>query len=318
MLIGGGSLSAVGPRTGTDPRWDSHRSRYPPPDADPARRHQAGRRPRAARTLPGDARTPDRQSRTPPPPSSGAGTCSRTRWRVSCPCRSPAPRAADMPPTWPRPRRTAASTWSWCTAATAPSTRWSNGLMYRGVRPDIPMLAVVPGGSTNVFARAHGHRPGPDHGHRTDPRGARRPSRPHRLPRPGRRPLLHLQRRPGPGCRDGPRGREAPGHGQRDLQRDARPDDDRSSSARIAGHPRLSLELPGRDPIVDAHLVFVSNVDPWTYLGNRPVRTNPGISPTGGLGIFALTSMSVPMGLLAAGELLTRAGPGTPTRHPRR
>src|SRR5664280_2706284 len=29
-----------------------------------------------------------------------------------------------------------------------------NGLMYRGVRPDSPLLAVVPGGSTNVFARA--------------------------------------------------------------------------------------------------------------------------------------------------------------------
>ncbi len=31
-----------------------------------------------------------------------------------------------------------------------------NGLMYRGIRPDTPMLAVVPGGSTNVFARALG------------------------------------------------------------------------------------------------------------------------------------------------------------------
>ena len=31
-----------------------------------------------------------------------------------------------------------------------------NGLMYRGVRLDTPLLAVVPGGSTNVFARALG------------------------------------------------------------------------------------------------------------------------------------------------------------------
>jgi len=31
-----------------------------------------------------------------------------------------------------------------------------NGLMYRGVRTDSPLLAVVPGGSTNVFARALG------------------------------------------------------------------------------------------------------------------------------------------------------------------
>ena len=31
-----------------------------------------------------------------------------------------------------------------------------NGLMYRGIRPDTPLLGIVPGGSTNVFARALG------------------------------------------------------------------------------------------------------------------------------------------------------------------
>jgi diacylglycerol kinase family enzyme len=36
-----------------------------------------------------------------------------------------------------------------------------NGLMYRGVRLDTPLLAVVPGGSTNVFARALGVDPEP-------------------------------------------------------------------------------------------------------------------------------------------------------------
>ena len=40
-------------------------------------------------------------------------------------------------------------------------------------------------------------------------------------------------------------------------------------------HPRLTLELPGREPVTGAFLVFVSNVDPWTYFGNRPVRTAP-------------------------------------------
>src|SRR6185295_19043233 len=46
-------------------------------------------------------------------------------------------------------------------------------------------------------------------------------------------------------------------------------------------HPRLTLELPGRDPITGVHMVFVSNVDPWTYFGKRPVRTNPGTGTAG-------------------------------------
>ena len=36
-----------------------------------------------------------------------------------------------------------------------------NGLLTRGVRPAMPLLAVVPGGSTNVFARALGIDPDP-------------------------------------------------------------------------------------------------------------------------------------------------------------
>ena len=47
-----------------------------------------------------------------------------------------------------------------------------NGLMYRGVRLDTPLLAVVPGGSTNVFARAARNRSRSDRCDRADPRGA--------------------------------------------------------------------------------------------------------------------------------------------------
>jgi diacylglycerol kinase family enzyme len=67
----------------------------------------------------------------------------------------------------------------------------------------------------------------------------------------------------------------------------------------------LTLELPGRAPIAGVHLVFVSNVDPWTYLGSRPVRTNPGTSVSNGLGVFALTSMSIPVALRATSQILT-------------
>src|SRR5664279_4130043 len=69
-------------------------------------------------------------------------------------------------------------------------------------------------------------------------------------------------------------------------------------------HPRMTVELPGRDPIEGAYLAFVSNVDPWTYFGQRPVRTNPGTSPTGGLGFFTMTKVSAPTALRASAEIL--------------
>jgi diacylglycerol kinase family enzyme len=52
-------------------------------------------------------------------------------------------------------------------------------------------------------------------------------------------------------------------------------------------------------------MVFVSNVDPWTYFGRRPVRTNPGTDTATGLGVFALTSMGLPTALRAVGEILS-------------
>jgi diacylglycerol kinase family enzyme len=73
----------------------------------------------------------------------------------------------------------------------------------------------------------------------------------------------------------------------------------------------LTLELPGREPITDVHMVFVSNVDPWTYFGKRAVRTNPGTSTSTGLGVFALTSMALPTAVRAVGEILSGRARGT-------
>lgn len=57
--------------------------------------------------------------------------------------------------------------------------------------------------------------------------------------------------------------------------------------------PRLTLKLPGRDPISGVHFVWVSNTSPWTYSNDRPMWTNPGCSFESGLGVFALTEMRV-------------------------
>ncbi len=78
--------------------------------------------------------------------------------------------------------------------------------------------------------------------------------------------------------------------------------------------PRLTVETSGRadDPdsttTVDGiHYAFVSNSSPWTYFNDRAVHTNPGTSFDAGLGVFAMASTSlfttlrVSRHLLAAG-----------------
>ena len=160
----------------------------------------------------------------------------------------------------------------------------ANGLMYRGVRPDVPMLAVVPGGSTNVFARAMGVD--------ADPTVATEQilealATRHRARSPWAGPTTGTSPST-PGWAWTPRrsGRWRRRGTPAAPSRTAMHVRDRCAVLpRPIGAPRMSLELPGRDPIDDAHLVFVSNVDPWTYLGNQPIRTNPGTSPdrSGGL-----------------------------------
>jgi diacylglycerol kinase family enzyme len=180
-----------------------------------------------------------------------------------------------------------------------------NGLMYRGVRPDTPLLAVVPGGSTNVFARALGIDPDPTVATEQILEAlTRRSTVTVSLGKAGDR---YFTFNAGLGL---------------DAEAVHAVEKSRHAGSAISNvmhvrktiacffrsdrrHPRLTLELPGRDPISGVHMVFVSNVDPWTYFGNHPVRTNPGTSISSGLGVFAVTSMRVPFALLAAGELLT-------------
>ncbi|MBV9091702.1 MAG: diacylglycerol kinase family lipid kinase [Mycobacteriaceae bacterium] len=70
--------------------------------------------------------------------------------------------------------------------------------------------------------------------------------------------------------------------------------------------PRLTLQLPGREPIMGAHLVFVSNANPWTYANTRAVWTNPGTTYETGLGVFATTSMNVWSNLRLVRQMLAK------------
>jgi diacylglycerol kinase family enzyme len=75
--------------------------------------------------------------------------------------------------------------------------------------------------------------------------------------------------------------------------------------------PRLTLEMPGRDPIPGVHFAWVSNTSPWTYSNSRPMVTNPGCSFESGIGVFALTSMKVFPTLRLVRQLLAKGPKGT-------
>ncbi len=186
----------------------------------------------------------------------------------------------------------------------------ANGLLAGGLRPDLPMLAIVPGGSTNVFARAVGIDPDPTAATEQilEALSTRRDPRTVSVGRAGRR---YFTFNAGIGI-------------DADVVR--RVEEHRAAGRRISNalHVReaiaayrarehrsgpLIVTLPGDDPIPECHVAFVSNVDPWTYLGNRPVRTNPETSPDGGLGVFVSRSMRLPTVISAVRQLL-RSRPG--------
>jgi diacylglycerol kinase family enzyme len=182
-----------------------------------------------------------------------------------------------------------------------------NGLLDRGPGEHVPSLAVVPGGSTNVFSRALGRSRHPVeatseileslHAGRT---------------RSVSLGTVSVQ----PADQDGEAGWTAPrwfvftaGLGF-DADVIARVEARRAEGRRSTGalyvreattafllgrerhRPAMTLELPGETPIGNLFLCLVSNVSPWTYLGSRPLQPNPEASFDTGLDVFALGRQS--------------------------
>lgn len=171
-----------------------------------------------------------------------------------------------------------------------------NGMLARGVPGDpasAPALAVVPGGSANVFARALGMPRDPVEatGHILNALEEQRT----RLVGLGRAADRWFTFNAGLGLdaevvaaveRARAQGLEAtPMRYARTAVREyvrqrRRP-------------PAMTVEIPGAAPLEDVRLVFVSNTDPWTYLDGRAVRLNPGASFTDGLALFALKNLGM-------------------------
>lgn len=73
-------------------------------------------------------------------------------------------------------------------------------------------------------------------------------------------------------------------------------------------HPHLSVELSDGTRYDDIHFAIVTNTDPWTYVGNRPLHPTPGITFDTGLGVYARRRMTAP-GLLFSMARISGARP---------
>lgn len=193
-----------------------------------------------------------------------------------------------------------------------------NGLLHNGPDPDrLPRLAVVPGGSTNVFARALGL---PNDA--VEATGA----------------LLDAlregsERTVGMGIAAGTPGTEDEGVparwftfcaglgfdagvvGRVEQQRERGKKSTHALYLRQVvrqflqepnrRHGTITLERPGEDPVTDLVLSIVCNTAPWTYLGNRPVYAAPKASFDTGLDVLGLSRMSTVAVARYATQLLT-------------
>lgn len=189
-----------------------------------------------------------------------------------------------------------------------------NGLLARGPHPGLPALAVLPGGSANVFARTLGLS--------NDPVEATG------------QVLEALERRRsrmiGLGQMEGRWFVFTAGIGfdaavvqgvelRRGSGRRASPFLYASTAIRdflVGEHrqrTRLRIQIPGRTPIEDAFLCIVTNTTPWTYYKQTAVHLTPSASYEGGVDLFALGKIHA----LTVGRLLwqvTRPNPRPRTR----
>jgi len=193
-----------------------------------------------------------------------------------------------------------------------------NGLLHGGPDPDrLPGLAVVPGGSTNVFARALGLPNEP-----VEATGALLDAL-----REGRQRTVGLGLAAGtPGSEDegvparwftfnAGLGFDAGVVGRVEQHRERGKRSTHSLYLRQAmrqffgethrRHGTITLVRPDADPVTDLVLSIVCNTSPWTYLGNRPVYASPKASFDTGLDVLGLSRMSTTAVARYGTQLLT-------------
>jgi diacylglycerol kinase family enzyme len=186
-----------------------------------------------------------------------------------------------------------------------------NGLLAKGPSDSLPSLAVVPGGSTNVFARAVGLAED-----RVEATGQILESL-----REDRRRSIGL------GQADGRWFTFTAGLGL-DAEVVAAVDRHRSDGKRSTGrlylrsaveeffgsterkHGGLTLERAGAEPERGLFLMLVGNCSPWTFLGPLRVDPFPSASFDKGLDVLALRRLGIRSTLRTARQMITPLGGG--------
>ncbi|MEV6349873.1 diacylglycerol kinase family protein [Actinoplanes sp. NPDC051851] len=173
----------------------------------------------------------------------------------------------------------------------------------------LPALAVVPGGSTNVFARALGLPSGWAEGTSVILDGLRDGR--HRVISLGRADDRYFTFTAGLGLDAAVvrrveqarlRGRTStPGLYVRAMVGQFLTGVDRSD-------PPMSLERPGEPRASGLGTVIVQNTAPWTYVGDRPVDPNPDASFDLGLDVVALRRLNVAGTTRTVTQLAWRSG----------
>jgi len=185
-----------------------------------------------------------------------------------------------------------------------------NGLLTVGQNAQAPMLGVVPGGSANVFARALGLPRNPVEATHVLLTAIEE----------GRSRTVGLGNASwGTGSRyftfNAGVGWDADVVAGVDRRRGKQTSPWLYARTAIAcylrpshGQPQLQIELPGEEPHQAMRLVFVSNTDPWTYLGERPIHLNAGCTFDGGLGLYSLSTLRLPTVLRALRQAVSKRG----------
>jgi diacylglycerol kinase family enzyme len=187
-----------------------------------------------------------------------------------------------------------------------------NGLMGQaGPADDVPAVAVVPGGGTNVFARALGIPRDP-----VEATGAVLAAlRAHRrrtvgLGQAGERWFTFNA---GMGWDAEVVARVDRARTKRGTSRSTTANDYvRAALAEFfldtdRKHPALTAYRPGAEPMSGIHLAIVANTAPWTYLGERPLLTSPRASFDTGLDLYALTRLGTVSTLREVRRLMSGA-----------
>ncbi len=167
-----------------------------------------------------------------------------------------------------------------------------NGLLTDGVHPGVPALGVVPAGSTNVFARALGLPNDPIEATGVLLEGLRTGNR--RAVSLGvlddrwfvfaagigfdAAIVAGVERQRGKGKRST--------HalyirvGLREFLRADR------------RHPYVHVDLPDGTTLDNVYFALITNADPWTYVGNRPLHPTPAVTFDNGLALYARRRMN--------------------------